>query len=65
MSNEAPDRRLQMKVALLRAGITQRALAKKLRLSPPYVSQVIGGTRRSKRVERALSRMLVNHGDRS
>jgi DNA-binding transcriptional regulator YdaS (Cro superfamily) len=54
-----------MKVALLRAGITQRALAKKLRLSPPYVSQVIGGTRRSKRVERALSRMLVNHGDRS
>jgi predicted transcriptional regulator len=50
-----PYTALERKVALMRAGVTMKEVAEELGVSPPHVSQVVAGKRRSPRVEQAIA----------
>jgi transcriptional regulator with XRE-family HTH domain len=47
-----------IKISLLRAGVTQADIARRLNLSVSHVSCVIGGRRRSARIERAVAQAI-------
>ena len=50
--------RVEYKILLLRLGISQRELAQKLGYCESYVSQIIAGKRKSKRIEEFIQRKL-------
>ena len=52
------DRRTNIKVLLLRHGVTQAAIARTLKVSEAAVSRVISGKQRSRRIERAIARRI-------
>lgn len=50
---------LERKALLVRRGIQQQAIARKLRVSRVAVSHVVSGHRRSKRIENHIARLLA------
>ena len=50
-----PMKPVEIKVELLRKGVTLQAIADDLKVSQPHVSQVVWGKRRSPRVEQAVA----------
>lgn len=46
---------LEIKILLLRAGVTQSSIAKKIGVTPPFVNQIIKGQRPTGRVRRAIA----------
>lgn len=49
---------LQIKIALLEAGIEQKEIAKRIGVTPPAVSQVIHGISSSIKIRRAVAEAL-------
>lgn len=56
--SEVSNRRVRVKVAMLEAGVKSSDIVRRCRVSPSLVSQVIGGTRRSPRIEAAISKAV-------
>jgi len=54
------DKATKIKIALLKQGIRQVDIARKLNLSPYTINNVINGHRRSRRVEKELEKILKN-----
>lgn len=48
----------EIKAALVLRGVRQSDIARKLKLSPAYISDVIARNRRSDRVERAVAQAI-------
>ena len=46
---------VEIKVALLRAGITQAQIARKTKVHPSHVSRLVEGTKTNDRVRRAIA----------
>jgi Ner family transcriptional regulator len=53
-----PMKPVEIKVELLRKGVTLQAIANDLSVSQPHVSQVVWGKRRSVRVEEAVAKAI-------
>jgi transcriptional regulator with XRE-family HTH domain len=49
---------LEIKILLLRAGITQASIAKKIGVTLPFVNQIIKGQRSTGRVRRAIAKAV-------
>lgn len=49
---------VDIKVELLRKGVTIASIAKELEVEAPHVSQVLHGKRRSPRVEQAIAKAI-------
>jgi transcriptional regulator with XRE-family HTH domain len=49
---------VEIKILLLRAGITQTSIAKKLGVTLGFVNQIVNGQRHTKRVRMAIARAV-------
>ncbi|MEA3247226.1 MAG: helix-turn-helix transcriptional regulator [Gemmatimonadota bacterium] len=57
-SPKMPMPPLERKVALMRAGVTQTAIARQAGVTVSHVSEVMYGRRRSPRIEQAIAEAL-------
>ena len=49
---------LEIKILLLRVGITQTSIAKKLGVTLGFVNQIVNGQRHTKRVRKAIAKAV-------